>query len=126
MSSKSLGLSHGPSKLSNESPLDEDDSLNGVRSEQIVEFVFDCMMSNNDVAYDDIDNDSIEIARRRRSVDRAVKKRRATAESVKKKLRELQADIDTYEKIGAPIDTQRHLNAPLSHPVGMQVSLCSN
>lgn len=127
VSSKSTHRSDGPCILTYESPRGSYDCLVGVRPEQIVDSAFDCMISSDDVAYDDIDNDSIEIARKQRSVDRAIKKRRTTAENVRKKLRELQAKIDANEKTSSPTKTERHVNVPISYPIiGMQIVLCSN
>ena len=65
------------------------DSLSSIKSEQSFDFVFDCAISSNDFVDDDIDNDSIEIARNQRSTNRILKKRRATSENARKQLREL-------------------------------------
>jgi hypothetical protein len=95
---------------------DQVDSLTNVRSEQRFDFVFECPMSSNDFVEDDMDNDSIEIARNRKSAKRTLKKQRVTSDNVKRRLRELR------EKMDAPIKSQ-HLKGLA---MDMHVSLCSN
>ena len=87
-----------------------------MRNEPRFDFVFECAMSSNDFVEDDMDNDSIEIARKRRSVRRNVKKERVTSENVKRRLRELR------EKMDSPIQSN-HLKGIAK---GMHISLCSN
>jgi hypothetical protein len=127
MSTNNQDLSDGPSErnLSYDLALSTNDSFVGVQPDQSFEFVFDCVMSRNVCVDDDIDNDSIEIARKQRSVNRPMKKRRATSENAKKQLRALETEIKAYEKTGAPIMSQRHLKGIVSLAMGMRVSLYS-